>query len=110
MSWTALTLGHQASDVVVIAAGLTAVITSTVRPLFRWLEFRAFMRVWQEIDRSDSEMQSVQYFAHAMAAFRSRGRAANIGAPRDLHNIESSTQIENPSFQRDESASLVGPS
>jgi hypothetical protein len=105
MSWTALTLGHQASDVMVVAAGLTAVITSSVRPLFRWLEFRAFMRVWQEIARSDKDMRSVQYFAYAMAAFRSRGKATNIGAPGDLHNAGSLTPRESPAFQRDESAS-----
>src|SRR5690242_3077452 len=99
MSWAVLTLGHQASDVMVIAAGLTAVITAIVRPLFRWLEFRTFMRVWQEIVRSDRELQSVQYFPRAISAFRSRGKAADIGIPADLRNAESLLQGESPVSQ-----------
>ena len=108
MSWTALTLGHQPSDVVVIAAGLTAIITSGVRPLLRWLEFRAFMRMWQEIARRDSDMRSLQYFPYAMAAFRSHGKAANGGSPGDLRNSRFMAQGESPAIQRAETASRAG--
>jgi hypothetical protein len=108
MSWTALALGHQPSDVVVIAAGLTTVITSSVRPLFRWLEFRAFMKVWQEIARRDSDMRWLQYFSYAMAAFRSRGKTVNSGAQPDLRSAEFLAHRESPAIQQDESASLVG--
>lgn len=108
MSWTALALGHQPSDVAVIAAGLTAVIASGVRPLFRWLEFRAFMRMWQEIARRDNDRQWLQYFGSAMAAFRSRGKAASGGSPVDLRNAGFMAQAGSPAIQRDEATSLVG--
>jgi hypothetical protein len=108
MTWAALASGHQPSDVVVIVAGLTAVIASSVRPLFRWLEFRAFMRMWQEIARRDSDMHWLAYFSNAMAAFRSRGKAANAGAPVEHGNAGFPAQIESPAIQRDEPALLVG--
>ena len=73
MSWATLTASYHPSDVVVIAAGLLVVITSGVRTLFKWLEFRAFMNVWRELARHDSDM-GLQYFSEAMRAFRYRVR------------------------------------
>lgn len=102
-----LASGHQPSDVVVLGAGLTAVIASSVRPLFRWLEFRAFMRMWQEIARR-SDMGWIPYFSYAMAAFRSRGRIADSEASVKHGAAGPPIKSESPAIQRYEPASLRG--
>jgi hypothetical protein len=106
MSWTSLALGHQPSDVVVIATGIAAVVTSSVRPLFKWLEFRAFMRMWQEIARRDSDMQWLEHFGYAMAAFRSRGKVVKTRASVERDEIGFPVRGEISSIQRDAPASL----
>lgn len=108
MSLAALIASHQLSDVVVIAAGLTAVITSGVRPLFKWLEFRAFMSVWRELARRDTDLQWLQYFGEAMMAFRYRGKAAISGSAIGSRNTRFSGQETSGRAKQDESASLPG--
>jgi uncharacterized protein DUF397 len=106
MSWTSLALGHQPSDVVVIATGIAAVVASSVRPLFKWLEFRAFMRLWREIARRDSDMQWLEQFSYSMAAFRSRGKVVNARSPVKSDESGFPAQGETSSIQRDAPASL----
>ncbi len=107
MSWATLTASYHPSDVVVIAAGLLVVITSGVRTLFKWLEFRAFMNGWRELARHDSDM-GLQYFSEAMRAFRYRGKAANGPSASGSDNTRSSAQGKRGRAQQDESASLAG--
>jgi hypothetical protein len=107
MSWSALAGVHQSSDVALIVAGLASVIASCARPLFRWLEFRAFLRVWRDL-APGHENESIEHFSDAVRAFRSRGKADNAGYSTILSSAQFSGQEKDPAFDRDKSATVAG--
>jgi hypothetical protein len=107
MSWSALAGVHQASDLALIVAGLATVIASCARPLFKWLEFRAFVCMWRDIARGHEE-ESIEHFSDAMRAFRSRGKADNAEFSTVLSSAQFSGREKGLVFDRDKPAPVSG--
>ena len=105
MSWSALT-GVHPSDVALAAAGLTTVIANYARPLFRWREFRAFVRLWKEL-APGRETESIQHFSGAMREFRSRGKANHTGSSTVLSNAQFSGEDKDVALDKDKPASVA---
>ena len=72
MNEAALIFGSHPSVAALITAGLTVVIVSCIRPLLKWLEFRAYLSLLRELASSDGTR--LKYVSDAMMAFRSRGK------------------------------------
>ena len=107
MSWSALPGVHQPSDVTLIAAGLATVIASCARPLFKWLEFRSFVRMWRDLAHGH-EKESIEHFSYAMRAFRSRGKVDNTEFPTILSSAQFSGREKGRVFDRERSAPVAG--
>jgi hypothetical protein len=97
MSWSALTGIYHPSDVTLVAAGIATVIASCVRPLFKWLEFRAFISLWRDLGRGH-EAEAIQHLSDAIRAFRSRGKADNTRSSAVLSHTQFSNQEKRIAF------------
>lgn len=94
MSGAALIFSSHPSVVAMITTGLTVVITSSIRPLLKWIEFRAYLSLLRALAPRNDDSRP-EYISDAMTAFRSRGKAGKGTCQNDFVESNSSVRVNN---------------